>query len=376
MKENYSCNKFMNLNRMFLTILFFSLLIGSLHSQTTIINPATDGGFNSGATFAANGWTVGNEGTGDIKWALGTAASGVSADCATTSGSATVTLTAANPAIEAGHFVYGFNIPVGTFVISVSGTTVTLSQNATTTETSVVLGFGKTQGSVNVNARQLTSGTITAGAYTLTLSAANPNIAAGMLITPIAGIIDTNTYVASVSGTSLRLSKATIGAGTAQTLNFALNNSAISGNAAYISNDNGLNNSYAGNSTNRTVYLYRDITTAPANEKAMTLTFDVKSPVTSGAGWQVWVAPLTQSVVGTNTQVTSAFNYGVTWPGAKLISFNAEPQVSATKITAFIPKAFAGTQFRLIFVWTNTTSSGTLSPVAIDNISLTSRVSE
>jgi hypothetical protein len=358
-----------------LTFLLFFFVTG-LQAQTTIINPATDGGFNSGSTFAANGWAVGNEGTGNIKWALGTAASGITATGATTAGSATFTLAAANPAIVAGQFAYGFNIPTNTFVVSVAGTTVTLSQNATTTAASMVMGFSAFPGSVNVNATQLTSGTITTGSYTLTLSAVNPNIAAGMLITPIAGIIDTNTYVSSVSGTSLRLSKATIGGGSAQTLNFTANGSAITGNAAYITNDNGITNSYGANATNRTIYLYRDITTAPALEKAMTLTFDVKSPVASGAGWQVWVAPITQNVTGTNTQVTAPFTYGVNWPGATMIAFGAEPQVSATKMTAFIPKSFAGTPFRLIFVWTNTTSSGTLPPVAIDNISLTSRAAE
>ena len=358
------------------TFFMFFFVIG-LNAQTTIINPATDGGFNTGTTFASNGWTVANEGTGPIKWALGTAASGITQACATTSGSATVTLAAANSAIVPGQFAYGFNLPNNTFVVSVSGTTVTLSQNATTTETSVLLGFSAFPGSINVNATQLTSGTITIGSYTLTLAAANPNIAAGMLITPIAGIIDANTYVSSVSGTSLRLSKATIGGGTAQTLNFTANGSAISGNAAYITNDNGVTNSYGGNATNRTIYMYRDITTAPASEKAMLLTFDVKSPAaTTSAGWQVWVAPITQNVTGTNTQVTVPGTYGVNWPGATMIAFAAEPQVSATKMTAFIPKSFAGTSFRLIFVWTNNISSGTSQPVAIDNISLTSRAAE
>jgi hypothetical protein len=97
------------------TFFMFFFVIG-LQSQTTLINPATDGGFNSGSTFASNGWTVANEGTGPIKWALGTAASGITATGSTTSGSATFTLAAANPAIVAGQFAYGFNIPNNTFV--------------------------------------------------------------------------------------------------------------------------------------------------------------------------------------------------------------------------------------------------------------------
>jgi hypothetical protein len=364
------------LHIMFAFFMFFFVIV--VQAQTTIINPATDGGFNSGTTFASNGWMVGNEGTGNIKWALGTAASGITQACATTSASATITLAAANSAIVPGQFAYGFNIPNNAFVVSVSGTTVTLSQNATTTETSVLLGFSAFPGSINVNARQLTGTNATAGVYNLTLATApSTNIAAGMLITPIAGIIDAGTYVVSVSGTSLRISKPTLGAATAQTLNFTANGSGISGNAAYITNDNGLTNSYGGNSTTRTIYMYKDITTAPASEKAMLLTFDVKSPAaTTSAGWQVWVAPITQNVTGTNTQVTVPGTYGVNWPGATMIAFAAEPQVSATKMTAFIPKSFAGTSFRLIFVWTNNTSSGTSQPVAIDNISLTSRAAE
>ena len=144
--------------------------------------------------------------------------------------------------------------------------------------------------------------------------------------------------------------------------------------------DNGVTNSYGGYPTNRTVYFYRDITSIPSSETAMTLTFDVKSAPASGSGWQVFVAPISQTVVGTDTQVTSPFTYlappAVIWPGATLISFNSNPQVATTRTTAFIPKSFAGTSFRLIFVWTNNTAAGTLPPAAIDNISLTSRMPE
>lgn len=58
-----------------------------------------------------------------------------------TSGSATVTLSAANPNIGVGHIVTGTGIPANTKVLSVSGTTLTLSQNATVTTAGVVLSF-------------------------------------------------------------------------------------------------------------------------------------------------------------------------------------------------------------------------------------------
>jgi hypothetical protein len=54
-------------------ILMTVFSISGIHAQTTLINPATDGGFESGSTFAANGWTVANEGAGPVKWVVGTA---------------------------------------------------------------------------------------------------------------------------------------------------------------------------------------------------------------------------------------------------------------------------------------------------------------
>ena len=363
------------LNSLFLILSLFCFP-GNLFSQTTLINPATDGGFNLGNTFAANGWTVANEGTGPIKWTVGGAASGTTSVGATTASSATVVLTATNPNIVQGQMVYGANIPVNTFVQSVSGTTLTLSQNATASGSGITLGFGKFTGGISVGTNQLTTASIAANTYSVTLAAANPNISVGMEIAPVAGFIDVNTYVASINGTTLGLSKASINGSAlavAQTMTFAATSASISGNAAYVTNDNGITNSYGGYSGNRTIYFYKDIT-VPSAEKAMTLTFDVKSAPSSGGGWQVWAAPVSQSVSGTNTQVTSPFTYGVSWSGATLISFNSNPQIATTKTTAFIPKSFAGTTFRLIFVWTNNTSAGTLPPAAIDNISLTSRI--
>ncbi|UOK42308.1 MULTISPECIES: T9SS type A sorting domain-containing protein [Flavobacterium] len=365
------------------TVVALSLFCFSNNSfaqQTTIINPAAEGGFNSGNTFAANGWTVANEGTGPIKWAVGTAASGTTSVGAITNGSTDVTLTAANANILQGMIVYGDNIPANTFVASIAGTTLTLSQNATATLGTVTLGFGKTSGGgISVATSQMTTASIAANTYSITLAAANPNISVGMLIAPVAGFIGADTYVASINGTALGLSKASINSAafaTAQTLSFSATGSGISGNAAYVTNDNGVTNSYGGYSGNRTVYFYRDITNVPSIQNAMTLTFDVKSAPTFGAGWQVWVAPITQPVAGTNTQVTGPMAYGVSWPGATLISFNSATQVATTKNTAFIPKSFAGTPFRLIFVWTNGTTAGTVPPAAIDNISLVSRVPE
>jgi len=360
------------LNIMLGFFMFFAFC--GVQAQTQRI-PAGDGNFTNGSTFASNGWTVANQGVSPVKWAVGTAASGTS-QSSTLNATTAVTLSAPNSGIVAGQLVYGNGIPANTYVVSVTGTSLVLSQAATVSGTNT-LGFGVFTGGISIGTTQQTNTTaITAGAYTLTLSAANPSISVGMLITPNA-FIGANTYVASINGTALGLSRATTASAAAsQILTFSATSSAISGNAAYVSNDNGVTNSYGGYPTTRTVYFYRDITTVPANETAMTLTFDVKSAPSTGGGWQVWVAPTSQTVTGTDTQVTTAFTYGNVWAGATQIAFNSNPQIATTKTTAFIPKSFAGTSFRLIFVWTHGTSPGTVPPAAIDNISLTSRVPE
>ena len=58
----------------------------------------------------------------------------------TTSGSPTVTLSASNSAIQVGQIVSGTGVPSGTYVLTVFGTTLTLSQNATASGT-VTLTF-------------------------------------------------------------------------------------------------------------------------------------------------------------------------------------------------------------------------------------------
>lgn len=50
-------------------ILFLVLFTGVLHSQTVLISPTGDGGFENGSTFAANGWTTVNPTTD--QWSVG-----------------------------------------------------------------------------------------------------------------------------------------------------------------------------------------------------------------------------------------------------------------------------------------------------------------
>ena len=58
-----------------LLIALTALVSFNSNAQTTLINPLGDGGFNNGNTFAANGWTVANQGVNPSKWVVGTAVS-------------------------------------------------------------------------------------------------------------------------------------------------------------------------------------------------------------------------------------------------------------------------------------------------------------
>jgi len=356
-----------------LMLLFATL---GIQAQTTIISPAGDGGFNNGSTFAANGWTVANQGVNPSKWVVGTGVSAATTATAAsvTLGTTTVTLTAGNPLIYPGMKVTASSgvLAANTYVSAITGTTLTLT-NATTaasaTAVTLTFGFGSNAGAVG------SSATVANASGTITLTVANPAIVVGQSISVTSGtaVLAANTYVTNVSGTTVTISQPTIAlSGTPVTYAFGATSSSISGNAAYVSNDGGASNAYFGYNGNRTLYFYRDVTVSSA-EQAMTLTFDVKSPIASSNGWQVWVAPTSQAVVGTDTQVTSPFVQTAVWPGATMIAFNHTSQVGTTKQTAFIPKNFAGTTFRLIFVWTNGTGAATLPPAAIDNISLVSR---
>ena len=73
--------------------------------------------------------------SGTVLWAAGLFAV---SSCVVTSGSATVTLSEINPKIAAGQVVKGYGIPAATTVVSIVGTTVTLSANATASSTTTL----------------------------------------------------------------------------------------------------------------------------------------------------------------------------------------------------------------------------------------------
>ena len=102
-----------------LTILSFLSIVG--FGQTVLVNPAQEGGFELGATFAANGWTLLN-GTQTNKWFVGSvpvAASGTS--CAYVSDDATGnTYTYVNTATSVVQFYRDITIPTGMTKLKVS----------------------------------------------------------------------------------------------------------------------------------------------------------------------------------------------------------------------------------------------------------------
>lgn len=57
----------------FMTVFLMLFSFVFVQGQTTLISPTGDGGFENGATFAANGWT--NSSSANNPWVIGTAVS-------------------------------------------------------------------------------------------------------------------------------------------------------------------------------------------------------------------------------------------------------------------------------------------------------------
>ena len=138
--------------------------------------------------------------------------------------SATITLTAANPALVVGMNVTGTNVAANSKIVSINGTSVVLSLASTstiTTPTTSTLTFAY--------ATTITS-SITSGSTTATLSETNAFVFPGMLITGVG--IATGTTVQSVSGMTLTLSTAATATNAIASLTFAQNPSCKSLNVS------------------------------------------------------------------------------------------------------------------------------------------------
>jgi hypothetical protein len=102
-----------------LTLVFVLGLVGIFRAQTVIINPATDGGFELGATFADNGWTAVNAATNT--WQLGTTPSWFTGDRGAFVSSDAGTSWAYNTStVQTSHFYKDVTFPAGETAINLS----------------------------------------------------------------------------------------------------------------------------------------------------------------------------------------------------------------------------------------------------------------
>jgi hypothetical protein len=291
-------------------VLMFLFALTSTQAQTTIIDPAGDGGFNNGSTFAANGWTVANQGSGDTKWALGTAVSASNSgttQATTATGMAatsfTATLAATNTNIAIGQLVTGTNIATGTYVSNISGTTLTLSKATT-------------------NVATITS------AVTLTFTAISANISGNSAYVSANNGLS-NSYNYSAARRIYFYRDVTLPAGeTAYSLTFDVRSLGSQWNDAW------------------------QVFVAPTSVTPVGLDSQSSSVLPTGATTGAVPSELAGAV-------SLTYGAGILYPQSMFAS---------------IPPSFAGQTVRLIFMWTNDASGGSSNPAAIDNIKLTSRV--
>lgn len=96
-----------------LLIAFMLSLVTMGYGQTVLINPAAEGGFANGATFAANGWTAAN--SANNPWVIGTAAvtGSMTGNAAYVSNDAGVTTNYTNSVAAVNYFYRDITVPAG-----------------------------------------------------------------------------------------------------------------------------------------------------------------------------------------------------------------------------------------------------------------------
>jgi len=139
---------------------------------------------------------------------------------------------------------------------------------------------------------------------------------------------------------------------------------------AYVSNNTAATpppHNYTINATRRT-HLYRDIT-IPAGNTLIELSFSwIGRGQANNDLMRVWLAPT--SFTPSYGNIIAATGSA---PTGRVLVGSYQNQASWTNTTVYLPTAYAGQNFRLIFEWLNNSSTGTQPPAAVDNISLTSQ---
>jgi hypothetical protein len=140
-------------------------------------------------------------------------------------------------------------------------------------------------------------------------------------------------------------------------------------NAAFISATSGADYVY-NTGAYQTSHFYRDVT-VPAGQNLITLTFQYKNPGENLFDrLLVYTAPTT--VFPNPNEPLSNLTDII---GANLVYTDPANVLAYTQVSLELPQTLAGTTFRLIFTWQNDNMDGSGIPVAIDNIGLTSQVS-
>jgi gliding motility-associated-like protein len=102
----------------FVTVLVTLFCFSFVQGQTTLISPTGDGGFETGTTFADNGWTAVNSATN--AWNVGTATSSGGTKSAYISNTSGSTYAYSNSTTAVSHFYRDITVPASESVISLS----------------------------------------------------------------------------------------------------------------------------------------------------------------------------------------------------------------------------------------------------------------
>lgn len=140
-------------------------------------------------------------------------------------------------------------------------------------------------------------------------------------------------------------------------------------NSLYISDNGGVDNLY-NIGVFSTTHAYRDVT-FPAGTSTFSLKFDWKA---YGDGFgtyyydylSVWAVPMNATLTA-GTKISTANTPGAVKLGSNFL--NTSTWIVGQEV--IIPNAFAGTNSRIVFEWTNDGGTGTQNPAAVDNINLT-----
>lgn len=111
--------RFLPAPRVLLPAIFWAVSVSALAQTTTLISPTGAGGFESGTSFAANGWTVVN-GSQTNQWYVGTAATGYTGNRCAYIGTASTNNTYNVTASSVVHFYRDITFPAGQPNVSLS----------------------------------------------------------------------------------------------------------------------------------------------------------------------------------------------------------------------------------------------------------------